>query len=135
MRGEKNLTLYPHKEEEGSPPRARGKDSYASGHRRCGGITPACAGKRLYNVASAEFIRDHPRVRGEKLIVLPLGVRQEGSPPRARGKDSTDGKIRCSRGITPACAGKSFIVHKKRRFPWDHPRVRGEKLIALLIVR
>ena len=45
VRGEKATTRMVLVVLRGSPPRARGKDSYASGHRRRSGITPACAGK------------------------------------------------------------------------------------------
>ena len=50
------------------------------------------------------------------------------SPPRVRGK-----VIRCEElarvvGITPACAGKSARILKRRTEKRDHPRVCGEKL-------
>ena len=50
---------------------------------------------------------DHPRVRGEKLPVKSLDGKASGSPPRARGKVTTDDAAHVDGGITPACAGKS----------------------------
>ena len=50
-----------------------------------------------------------------------------GSPPRVRGKGIQHQKGSEKRGITPACAGKSFgsvVKHTRIR---DHPRVCGEK--------
>ena len=49
-------------------------------------ITPACAGKSLAVPRCVVFCRDHPRVRGEKVSVLPMMAHCPGSPPRARGK-------------------------------------------------
>ena len=90
----------------GSPPRVRGKPHSTrrgvSGKR----ITPACAGKTVelfefgnapedhprvcgenYSVVSiASNITDHPRVCGENDSGHGSGRREEGSPPRVRGK-------------------------------------------------
>ena len=50
-----------------------------------------------------------------------------GSPPRVRGKAAWLPFMRITRGITPACAGKSRF-HCGVLYPlWDHPRVCGEK--------
>ena len=50
----------------GSPPRVRGKvkkkEIYLTGTR----ITPACAGKSLFDVVIDALCEDHPRVCGEK---------------------------------------------------------------------
>ena len=54
-----------------------------------------------------------------------------GSPPRMRGKGPQRGPWRGAPGITPAYAGKSFqpFFHPPR---WrDHPRVCGEKPVAM----
>ena len=53
-----------------------------------------------------------------------------GSPPRARGKGHGDFAAAALKRITPACAGKSYRPAGDRRHPWDHPRVRGEKLLS-----
>ena len=71
----------------GSPPRVRGK-----AHRRAVdvpdvGITPACAGKSVCQDVLDNIIKDHPRVCGEKWMVLRLALARAGSPPRVRGKD------------------------------------------------
>ena len=52
-----------------------------------------------------------------------------GSPPRVRGKAAWLPFMRITRGITPACAGKSRF-HCGVLYPlWDHPRVCGEKAL------
>ncbi len=71
--------------------------------------------------------RDHPRTRGEKLVLMPETFGKRGSPPHTRGKvflklpDNTE--IR----ITPAHAGKSEAVLEIANGLKDHPRTRGEK--------
>ena len=66
MGGEKSLTTQIRQQEEGSPPRGRGKDSLMNGDSAMNGITPAWAGKRngLYIITDKQ--KDHPRVGGEK---------------------------------------------------------------------
>ena len=53
------------------------------------GITPAYAGKSCVFVFFCVLKWDHPRVCGEKLLVLPLVLLRRGSPPRMRGKGKT----------------------------------------------
>ena len=56
---------------------------------------------------SSALGRDHPRVCGEKFDMLPLEIRQKGSPPRMRGKVGHGLAPKFEVGITPAYAGKS----------------------------
>ena len=93
-------------------------------------ITPACAGKRHFRAASLLILKDHPRVCGEKSAWVFTATSILGSPPRVRGKGTPADFVDSSVGITPACAGKSFIL-KQRPFEFkDHPRVCGEKRSA-----
>ena len=92
----------------GSPPRVRGKVESTQAYKEAIGITPACAGKSCYTSNTCPHSRDHPRVCGEKMPAVTVSSSAVGSPPRVRGKDDRGGKRRCSGGITPACAGKSF---------------------------
>ena len=71
------------------------------------GITPACAGNSLSPSKKGWFFEDHPRLRGEQRMVLPLNARDMGSPPLARGTGIPDTCNPGTRGITPACAGNS----------------------------
>ena len=71
----------------GSPPRMRGKAIDIGPIHGELGITPAYAGKSCRPEAAVPDLRDHPRVCGEKFDMLPLEIRQKGSPPRMRGKD------------------------------------------------
>ena len=110
MRGEKIKAFPDSRTWTGSPPRARGKDEYYSINLAEEGITPACAGKSLRLTVLSDICKDHPRVRGEKLIVRSEGLNEAGSPPRARGKVGNAHLIAQHFGITPACAGKSLGV-------------------------
>ena len=69
-------------------------------------ITPACAGKSNFLCIMIYLVWDHPRMCGEKArqgsgLYLILG-----SPPHVRGKGRLSPTRICSKGITPACAGK-----------------------------
>ena len=54
-----------------------------------------------------------------------------GSPPRVRGKAARRHAPTDQDGITPACAGKSYLSHKRFQLCRDHPRVCGEKNLDL----
>ena len=85
--GEKLIPCLRNISEQGSPPRVRGKGTQEQGGHAGRGITPACAGKRPWSMLSPRARRDHPRVCGEKHLVLCLVMLLAGSPPRVRGKD------------------------------------------------
>ena len=112
---------------EGSPPRVRGKGTLRELKRFSSGITPACAGKSRRFFVFVWFKEDHPRVCGEKRLLLHIPERSWGSPPRVRGKVEQRIKDYQAAWITPACAGKrskSWHSHSPQK---DHPRVCGEK--------
>ena len=90
-------------------------------------ITPAYAGKRLFQHPFSSLRRDHPRLCGEKSKVMYRTMPSEGSPPPMRGKDFfTCGEL-IPFGITPAYAGKSIYGKRYSGNIWDHPRLCGEK--------
>ena len=72
---------------EGSPPRGRGKVALAHVASLALGITPAWAGKSDFFIACFHVPKDHPRVGGEKCLLLGTRCKGLGSPPRGRGKD------------------------------------------------
>ena len=55
--------------------------------------------------------RDHPRVCGEKAVAVVSSSFTLGSPPRVRGKGDNGNVQIAQAGITPACAGKSMMLH------------------------
>ena len=111
----------------GSPPRVRGKAVFGGGVGLDDGITPACAGKSVYEAIFQQLWRDHPRVCGEKPYSSLPYTAPSGSPPRVRGKGIAATCVSRSPGITPACAGKRSPSTTQRSSHGDHPRVCGEK--------
>ena len=115
----------------GSPPRMRGKGCYMQELSGETGITPAYAGKRQRRATACTWLRDHPRVCGEKDAICKSCPARQGSPSRMRGKA---GWPLCGLpciGITPAYAGKSQPWRSYSQRRWDHPRVCGEKRPAV----
>ena len=90
-------------------------------------ITPAYAGKSGKKNFPAGLRKDHPRVCGEKLGLLPSNRFLQGSPPRMRGKVTLPPWLWLFPGITPAYAGKSREADLPHHPLLDHPRVCGEK--------
>ena len=90
-------------------------------------ITPAYAGKSRRSSRYRSVNEDHPRVCGEKSLLLSRMGREWGSPPRMRGKVSNRIESAAKRWITPAYAGKSLVNGLCSALYQDHPRVCGEK--------
>ena len=102
---------------QGSPPRVRGKDALIALATAHTGITPACAGKSIIMFISVYVNRDHPRVCGEKRVLMAFSELIKGSPPRVRGKECPFPPAGPQPGITPACAGKRLKkAHKIKDF-------------------
>ena len=113
----------------------RGKASIYGGSNVTYGITPAYAGKRQKSSIRISAYRDHPRLCGEKLLVLFFLMIQLGSPPPMRGKVFP---VRCivhGHRITPAYAGKSILDYSRLWRSEDHPRLCGEKLCPFSFAR
>ena len=70
--------------------------------------------------------RDHPRVRGEHPVDLPIHVIADGSSPRMRGALHHGGCGRGGRRIIPAYAGSTRYAPYSHSVLQDHPRVCGE---------
>ena len=86
--GEKHARKVSPNHKQGSPPRVRGKDYLVIVCCVPAGITPACAGKSVSDLLSSVTVKDHPRVCGEKVKNYMNYLKQQGSPPRVRGKES-----------------------------------------------
>ena len=105
----------------------RGKGPHWCGSLDVKGITPACAGKRACRNGRCRCREDHPRVCGEKAQSRLSLCLQLGSPPRVRGKGLRISSKSWRSGITPACAGKSFLFPCRTVFlRGSPPRVRGK---------
>ena len=113
-------------EQYGTSPRARGKRRTLWDQHMGERNIPACAGKTAKCLTAPHLWEEHPRVRGENLIVaVSLWIRV-GTSPRARGKLAKVMNWLDEKGNIPACAGKTWAeVSVVMVFP-EHPRVRGE---------
>ena len=67
-------------------------------------------------------------MRGDKATVEQQEADKQGSPPHARGQDLLPVMEDVLEGITPACAGTSFMAPSMASCARDHPRMRGDKL-------
>ena len=112
-------------------PHMRGKVSGAVRRGTAVGITPAYAGKSKPHPWWRRPEWDHPRVCGEKTVMVKGQERHLGSPPHVRGKVCHVTSCGDFPRITPAYAGKSFIVLSEGMIFRDHPRMCGEKSINL----
>ena len=97
----------------GSPPLVRGKDGSLNYYYLRQRITPACAGKRRYKYLTSPNTKDHPRLCGEKRWAGEMWHPVSGSPPLVRGKDASATVHAYRPRITPACAGKSELRHRR----------------------
>ena len=130
MRGEQVTYQLITQSTTGSPPLARGTVPAVTGADGMAGITPACAGNSCSAFAWQDILWDHPRLRGEQYDLDDLDKLGIGSPPLARGTVFFCTKPCTRTGITPACAGNSFLLRLLCRLLRDHPRLRGEQSIC-----
>ena len=91
-------------------------------------ITPACAGKTSEDWNPYELVTDHPRVCGENGRTEWDALREDGSPPRVRGKLFVTACGFSFSRITPACAAKTMRLSCSQGLWPDHPRVCGENI-------
>ena len=85
LRGEQNYGRSNFRGSRGSPPLARGTACQLLHTGRRKGITPACAGNRVYPANMQSNGKDHPRLRGEQRKMKRAIAMAMGSPPLARG--------------------------------------------------
>ena len=113
-------------DEEGPPPRMRGRHAGRVYNPDGVGTTPAYAGKTPPGAPPPRSCGDHPRVCGEDEKELATQARDQGPPPRMRGRPGYPLQRGGSGGTTPAYAGKTRESHTRVGVVGDHPRVCGE---------
>ena len=110
---------------EGSPPRVRELLPAFPALRARRGITPACAGITWSLAGFPPPPGDHPRVCGNYRSNSISKHAPRGSPPRVRELPENTTRTNLFKGITPACAGITFVGFKSCKLAQDHPRVCG----------
>ena len=115
---------------EGSSPHTRGAPRPGFNRSAPAGIIPAYAGSTNQSTIRASRNADHPRIRGEHLILSAPGGGTGGSSPHTRGAPHQPGWWGPHPRIIPAYAGSTaYSADDPRRRP-DHPRIRGEHAAA-----
>ena len=96
----------------GSSPRVRGKLWAYTVEHLLVRLIPACAGKTHAKRSGSKRSKAHPRVCGENFTGNLTSQSIEGSSPRVRGKRGFCFCNSSTKGLIPACAGKTkgFVV-------------------------
>ena len=92
----------------GSSPHARGAPADRERAIDVPGIIPACAGSTGHARYQLGCLRDHPRMRGEHLVLTQTAGAGKGSSPHARGALGQDTPAPMPGRIIPACAGSTL---------------------------
>ena len=111
---------------EGSPPRMRERRLFNPRFNSRFGITPAHAGKTLSGKLTSSWNEDHPRACGKDQGSVCQRLPRWGSPPRVRERLVGNAVVAGLGGITPACAGKTYLFSACAQDGKDHPRVCGK---------
>ena len=96
-------------------------------------ITPAYAGTTSSQTIMVRINRDHPRIRGDNFIGIVCQSLLEGSPPHTRGQQHIQNFMNKISRITPAYAGTTYRKGYQDGRNQDHPRIRGDNPVKLLI--
>ena len=95
------------------------------------GSSPHTRGARLRTTQPHQKRTDHPRIRGEHMTLRIRGGCGQGSSPHTRGAPSPGARAAAGRGIIPAYAGSTLGIPRSWGRTRDHPRIRGEHVVAL----
>lgn len=90
----------------GTPPHAWGKGILVETNDLVRN-TPACVGKSAFELVLLVLVREHPRMRGENLVVSISRILLWGTPPHARGK--------------------LLVIPLVVTYTPEHPHMRGEE--------
>ena len=110
----------------GSSPHTRGAPIHRRRQRGERRIIPAYAGSTRRIPWMGRQWRDHPRIRGEHLIVKSGTLSTNGSSPHTRGARPHRIASAFRRRIIPAYAGSTPFDSGGALVGEDHPRIRGE---------
>ncbi len=109
----------------GSPPLTREQRVVYPAQGLTGGITPAYAGTTAAPGSYLFSDQDHPRLRGNNLMLELIICDIEGSPPLTREQQVRRTGLPRFPGITPAYAGTTDLPKMPSISLKDHPRLRG----------
>ena len=125
-RGEYLVCMQPPRPRSGSSPLSRGIPFLVPQILFALRIIPALAGNTEHNEPAIEKDLDHPRSRGEYILVSNIFRTAQGSSPLSRGILLHHTISQLILGIIPALAGNTKTQGNTRPPDTDHPRSRGE---------
>ena len=123
----KDWTVLPAQvDDRGSPPLVRERHEYGPCNRKPPGITPARAGKTVPYTGFLHSSRDHPRSCGKDHAGRRCIYGNRGSPPLVRERPHNMELAEEASRITPARAGKTYLLLGRSSAGRDHPRSCGK---------
>ena len=126
IRGEHKIMPNLRRISHGSSPHTRGALTLSEMRPVIFGIIPAYAGSTPGRRWCGPPPPDHPRIRGEHVIITcPVPVAR-GSSPHTRGAHHPAHSSPTDTRIIPAYAGSTGSMSTRRTLRPDHPRIRGE---------
>ena len=126
MRGEYYEPGQPDRTVQELPPRARRiqrREGLLAFH---GGTTSACAENTALLIVAVVLTGNYLRVRGEYLLIIPIGKLLRELPPRARRILNIFLNICTELGTTSACAENTLRISQVDSRLGNYLRVRGE---------
>ena len=111
----------------GSSPRVRGTADKVERSWSTFRFIPACAGNGHADQSRLAPRPVHPRVCGERYVVLHVRFSTRGSSPRVRGTVYLIASNGLHLRFIPACAGNGATQHAPQTGGAVHPRVCGER--------
>ena len=114
----------------GSSPHTRGAPLRPVPESLCRRIIPAYAGSTVRIQIGGFDFEDHPRIRGEHVMVTGCSLGAAGSSPHTRGARDLDPRAGPAGRIIPAYAGSTYPGSRPCGRRPDHPRIRGEHICS-----
>ncbi len=131
MRGERGRPIDQETAIDGSSPHARGTHGSGGLGRGNSRFIPACAGNATARSIDFSNLTVHPRMRGERAILVVRAMWATGSSPHARGTHAAYLFDTARKRFIPACAGNAGALLGTSQPEAVHPRMRGERPFSL----
>ena len=135
MRGEHALRQFGDTGGRGIIPACAGSTGILTGDSKMGkGSSPHARGARVFLRICRRSCRDHPRMRGEhRDLALRHGVAKRIIPACAGSTYGWSIDEFISIGSSPHTRGAPCPLTSSCARTWDHPRIRGEHLLEVLL--
>ena len=134
VRGERTIMSLSCMAVVGSSPRSRGTVALCPIRPPIGRFIPAFAGNGSWSGSAPAIEAVHPRVRGERHAKEATARVDVGSSPRSRGTAVGIAECECAGRFIPAFAGNGSAMEPVTCPRPVHPRVRGERVLAVQLV-